>query len=405
MLMLRVAFRNIFRQKRRSLLTFLTILFGFVLSSLAIGVTFGTFNGVVDSFTRTNLGHIQIHEKDYLDRPALYRTVDDVPRVSRLLASLPEVEAWAPRCYAAGLASLGDKTSGVQVIGIDPERENGASRFNQKIKEGRVFRPDSSKEVILGAGLAKYLKARPGDEVVIVSQAADGSIANDAYRVVGLLDSGNVESDRIAFYLPLKSAQELFVLDGKAHEIIVVARRLDQVDVLAGRITKGLQSSGLSVQTWKEFARAFYQYMMRDRRNHKTMTYIILMIVAIGVLNTILMAVLERRREYGILKAVGTKPRHIFALILLEANFLALLAVAAGSVLSLALNGYLAVHGFLYAQDVTFAGMQFSRVYSALNVEVFAIPAVTILVFTSLVAFFPALKASRLDPARTMRLY
>lgn len=145
--------------------------------------------------------------------------------------------------------------------------------------------------------------------------------------------------------------------------------------------------------------------MMRDRRNHKTMTYIILMIVAIGVLNTVLMAVLERRREYGILKAVGTKPRHIFALILLEANFLALLAVAAGSILSLALNGYLAVHGFQYAQDVTFAGMQLSKVYSALNVEVFALPAVTILVFTSLVAFFPALKASRLDPARTMRLY
>ena len=405
MLMLRVAFRNIFRQKRRSLLTFLTILFGFVLSSLAIGVTYGTFNGVVDSFTRTNLGHIQIHEKDYLDRPALYRTVDDVPRISRLLGSLPEVEAWAPRCYAAGLASLGDKTSGVQVIGIDPERENGASRFNQKIKEGRVFRPDSSKEVILGAGLAKYLKAQPGDEVVIVSQAADGSIANDAYRIVGLLDSGSPESDRVAFYLPLKSAQELFVLDGRAHEIIVVARRLDRVDALAGRITNGLQSPGLSVQTWKEFARAFYQYMMRDRRNHQTMTYIILMIVAIGVLNTILMAVLERRREYGILKAVGTKPRHIFALILLEANFLAFLAVAAGSALSLALNGYLAVHGFQYAQDFTFAGMQFSRVYSALNVEVFAIPAVTILVFTSLVAFFPALKASRLDPARTMRLY
>jgi len=405
MLMLRVAFRNIFRQKRRSLLTFLTIFFGFVLSSLAIGVTFGTFNGVVDSFTRTNLGHIQIHEKDYLDRPALYRTVDDVPRVSRLLGSLPEVEAWAPRCYAAGLASLGERTSGVQVIGIDPQRENGASRFNQKIKEGRVFRPDSSKEVILGAGLAKYLKARPGDEVVIVSQAADGSIANDAYRVVGLLDSGNPESDRIAFYLPLKSAQELFVLDGKAHEIIVVARRLDRVDALASRITTGLQNSGLSVQTWKEFARSFYQYMMRDRRNHKTMTTIILMIVAIGVLNTILMAVLERRREYGILKAVGTKPRHIFALILLEANFLALLAVAAGSALSLALNGYLAVHGIQYAQDVTFAGMQFTRVYSALNVEVFAIPAVTILVFTSLVALFPALKASRLDPARTMRMY
>jgi ABC-type lipoprotein release transport system permease subunit len=331
--------------------------------------------------------------------------VNDLPQISRLLAGLPEVEAWAPRCYAAGLASLGDKTSGVQVIGIDPERENGASRFNKKIKQGRVFRPDSYKEVILGAGLAKYLKARPGDEVVIVSQAADGSIANDAYRLVGLLDSGSPDSDRIAFYLPLKTAQELFVLDGRAHEIIVVARRLDRVDTLAGRIAAGLQSSGLSVQTWKEFARSFYQAMLRDRRNHQLMTYIILLIVAIGVLNTILMSVLERRREYGILKAVGTKPRHIFALILLEANILALLATALGAVLTLGINGYLSVKGIRYAQDITFGGMQLNKVYSAVNVETFLVPALTILVFTSVVAFFPALKASRLDPARTMRLY
>jgi len=405
MLMLRVAFRNIFRQKRRSLLTFLTILFGFVLSSVAIGVTIGTYHEVVDAFTRTNLGHIQIHEKDYLDRPALYRTVDDVPKIGRLLAGLPEVEAWAPRCYAAGLASLGERTSGAQVIGIDPERENGASRFNKKIKEGRAFRPDSSKEVILGAGLAKYLKAKLGDEVVIVSQAADGSIANDVYRLVGLLDSGNVESDRVAFYLPLKTAQELFVLDGKAHEIIVVARRLEGVEALAGRITQNLRDPALSVQPWKEFARAFHRAMTRDRRGHQTLTYVILMIVAIGVLNTILMSVLERRREYGILKAVGTKPRHIFTLILLEANFLALLAIALGSLLSLALNGYLAVRGVPFAEGVTFGGMELSTIYSSLSLEVFAIPALTILLFTSLVAVFPAMKASRLDPARTMRLY
>jgi ABC-type lipoprotein release transport system permease subunit len=405
MLMLRLAFRNIFRQKRRSLLTFLTMVFGFVLSSVVIGITIGTFNQVVDSYARTNLGHVQIHDKDYLDRPALYRTVDDVPQVGRVLADLPEVEAWAPRCYAAGLASLADRTSGAQVVGIDPRRENAASRFNKKIKEGRAFRPDSSREVILGVGLAKYLKAKLGDEVVIVSQAADGSIANDAYRLVGLLESGNVESDRVAFYLPLWTAQELFALDGKAHEIVVVARRLNQAEALAGRIAQELRNPALSVEPWKEFGRAFYQAMMRDRRGHQIMTYIILMIVALGVLNTILMSVLERRREYGLLKAVGTKPRHLFTLILLEADFLALLAIAGGILLSLALNGYLSVRGIPFGGGLTFAGMDLSTVYSSISYEIFLIPALTILFFTSLVALFPAMKASRLDPARTMRLY
>jgi ABC-type lipoprotein release transport system permease subunit len=405
MLMLRLAFRNIFRQKRRSLLTFLTMVFGFVLSSVVIGITIGTFNQVVDSYARTNLGHVQIHDKDYLDRPALYRTVDDVPQVGRVLADLPEVEAWAPRCYAAGLASLADRTSGAQVVGIDPRRENAASRFNKKIKEGRAFQPDSSREVILGVGLAKYLKAKLGDEVVIVSQAADGSIANDAYRLVGLLESGNVESDRVAFYLPLWTAQELFALDGKAHEIVVVARRLNQAEALAGRIAQELRNPALSVEPWKEFGRAFYQAMMRDRRGHQIMTYIILMIVALGVLNTILMSVLERRREYGLLKAVGTKPRHLFTLILLEADFLALLAIAGGILLSLALNGYLSVRGIPFGGGLTFAGMDLSTVYSSISYEIFLIPALTILSFTSLVALFPAMKASRLDPARTMRLY
>jgi ABC-type antimicrobial peptide transport system permease subunit len=129
------------------------------------------------------------------------------------------------------------------------------------------------------------------------------------------------------------------------------------------------------------------------------------MIVALGVLNTILMSVLERRREYGLLKAVGTKPRHLFTLILLEADFLALLAIAGGILLSLALNGYLSVRGIPFGGGLTFAGMDLSTVYSSISYEIFLIPALTILFFTSLVALFPAMKASRLDPARTMRLY
>jgi len=378
---------------------------GFVLASISIGWGEGTYAYVINMFTRNRLGHIQIHREGYLDKPSLYKTIDDYHRIGEKIQNLKGVEAWAPRLFSSGLASVEDKSAAVQVIGIDPALEQETTRFNKKIIEGNPFSPHSSSEAILGKGLAEVLHAQPGDEAVIVSQAADGSIANDLYRVIGILESGDEVSDRMAFYLTLGEAQQLFVLGERIHEIAIVVRDLDRVEALTKRISQELNASPLTVDPWKEFAKSFYQAMKADLQGMWVMLFVIILIVAVGVLNTVLMSVLERTREYGVLKALGTKPRQIFWQVLVEVNIIAVVSIVVGAGLSILINYLLSIHGVSMPTSFTYGGIEFNKFYSQVSARSLFIPALTVLLAASVISVFPALRAARIDPARAMRIH
>ncbi|MFZ0391852.1 MAG: ABC transporter permease, partial [Calditrichia bacterium] len=229
MMMLKIAFRNIFRQKRRTILTMLTMFGGFTLAAFSIGWADGSYNFIINMFTRNQLGHVQIHAENYRERPSLYKTIDNYLKVGKQVREIGEVEAWAPRLYSAGLLSAGDKSTGGRIIGIDPQRESAALDFDRQVTRGQYFSGMDAWEALLGKGLAEVLKADVGDSVVVVSQGADGSIANDIYRIAGIVESGNQMNDRLSFYLPLHTAQRLLVLENRVHEIAVVVQHLKSV--------------------------------------------------------------------------------------------------------------------------------------------------------------------------------
>ncbi|MGE5342388.1 MAG: ABC transporter permease [Candidatus Omnitrophota bacterium] len=405
MLMLKLAFRNILRQKRRSLLTGLSMLGGFALAAFSIGWSDGSYKGVIDTFTRNQLGHIQIHHTDYLDRPAIYKTINNPAEIASLLIKDPLVTSWAPRIYSAGLASVGEKTVGVRIIGIDPIHESKTTHFNHKIIEGSMFKPHAGNEAIIGKGLAKLLQAHINDEAVIVSQGADGSMANDKYKITGIIDTGDEMNNRSAFYLPLAAAQELLVLPNRVHEIAITVKSLDDVQKVTESLTTTLKKRDpqLSIDPWQVFAKDFYVAMKTDEKGQWVMLFIIMLVVSVGVLNTVLMSVLERRREYGVLKAIGTKPGQIVRMVLLEVFILCLFCLAAGSVIALGLNYYVSIHGVKMPEPMSYGGMSFSLMKAEVNARSFYIPAITILISALAVSLFPAFKAAHTDPAKSMR--
>jgi putative ABC transport system permease protein len=405
MLTLKVAWRNIFRQRRRTILTVLTMCGGFTLSAISIGWMDGTYNRIIDMFTRNRLGHVQVHAQGYLDKPSLYKRILDYDRVGQLIGQIRGVEAWTPRLYSAGLASVGEKTAGVRIIGIDPQRESVTTRFEKKIVEGKSFSPVASHEAILGKGVAKTLKAETGDEIVIVSQGADGSIANDLYTIVGLLESGDPASDQTAFYLHLQDAQELLVLEDAVHEIAVVAANLGQVSRLTEEIRQALDDPQLGVAPWQEFARSFYVAMKADREGGWIMLFIVILIVAIGVLNTVLMTVLERTREYGVLRAVGTRPLQVFRLVVWEVAFMATIGIAAGFCLSLPVNYLLSQYGIPMPLTFTYGGVEFTHYYAEVNAHSLYLPAITVALAAMIVSIFPAIRAAKIAPARALRTH
>jgi len=405
MLILKMAFRNIFRQKRRTILTGLSMLAGFFLAVVFIGWSDGSYNHIINTFTSNQLGHIQIHEKTYLDQPSIYKTIDNLSRVSQILDRIDKVQSWAPRLFSAGLVSVGEKSAGARIIGIDPQRENATTRFDKKIIEGHSLSEAPSHEAVIGKGLAEILNAQLNDDIIIISQAADGSIANDLYTITGISSSGNDMSDRMSFYLHLKDAQELLVLDGRIHEIAITVDKLSHVSPVTERIASQLDNPEMVVESWQVFAKSFYQAMQADKQGMWIMLVIIVVIVAVGVLNTVLMSVLERRREYGLLKAVGTKPREIIKLVLLEVAILAIFSILLGAILGYGANSFLSGHGIKFGEGFTYGGMTMDTMYSEVNTRSFIIPAVTVLLCSTLVSLYPSFKAAKTEPAKTMRMH
>jgi putative ABC transport system permease protein len=405
----KMALRNVFRQKRRSLLTALTMFGGFVLAALAIGVADGTFYGIVNTFTRTRLGHIQIHAQGYLNRPTLNATIADYRGVGQIIEHTRDAEAWAPRVYSAGLASVGERTEAVRIVGIDPGLEDRATHLDRNITAGRPFAAAPSKAIILGAGLARNLGVSPGEDVVIVTQGADGSLADARYRLIGLIDTGDLAANRTTAYLHIDDARDLLVLDDRVHEIVVIARSLRSVPALEAALRQKLAGLPLDVQPWQVFAKSFYLAMQAKLRGNNVLLLVLFIVVAVGVLNTALMAVLERRREYGVLKALGTRPRQVFTLIIVEILLLASASVVIGLGVSLPLNTYISHHQIstagLFSKPVTYGGMQYTTVTAEVNLRSWLVPTLTVLVSAFLVSVFPAVKAARTDPARSFRIF
>lgn len=402
-MILKIAFRNIFRQKRRTILTALAMIVGFMLSSVFIGWSDGSYSNIIDLFTRNRIGHIQVHHEGYLDRPSLYKNITNYEAIGETIQNNDDVEAWSPRLYAAGLGSVGEKSTAVRVVGIDIMRETNATKFSQKVIEGRPFQDIALNEAVIGKGLKKILKADIGSDFVIFSQAADGSFANELYKIVGIAESGVDLTDRMTCYINLAAAQELFVLDGRVHELIIIISNINQVHKVTDEINASLNDSTLVISPWQEVAKSFYNAMQADKQGDAIGRFVIILIVAMGVLNTVLMSVLERTREYGLMRAIGTKPIQIFWLVLCEVVIIAIISIIIGAIIGTSINYLLSIYGISFTEEFTYGGMKFDKLYAEVNIRSLIIPTFTVMFSALLVCLYPAIKAARILPAKAMR--
>lgn len=399
---MKVAFRNLFRQKKRTVFTGLSMFVGYVLACISIGWADGTYNSIIDNFTGNELGHIQIHRNGYLDKPDIYTSIEETGRIDEVLDEIEDVDSHTARIYSYGLLSSGDKSTGVRIIGVEPKTENETTNMVRKVKDGRYF-GENPKDVLLGTTLAGILETKPLDSVVIVSQAADGSIANDRYEVAGIIDTGDPAADRSSIYLTLGAAQDLFVLGGGVHEIVITVSSLGRVDDTVKTIKARLNDPDLEVVPWQVFAQEFYRAMQADKGGMYIMLMVIILVVAITVLNTILMAVLERQKEYGVLRALGTRPMQIVRMVISETLLLSLASILMGAVIGFVVNALLSQHGIPLSRPLEWGGMYIESMKSELTIQSFFLPAITVIGTAFIVSVFPAIKAARTEPAITMR--
>lgn len=415
MLLLKLAFRNIFRQKRRSILTGLTMTGGYILCAFSISLVEGSYSNIIEYFTRDHTGHIQIHMSDYLHRPQIYKNIADYASISELLDKQDSIQSFAPRVMSPALAYGHNKNTPVQVIGVDILKESSTSRLREKVREGKYLSSIAEGEehypALVGRAIADQLKLDINDELILISQGADGSIANDIFKVSGVV--GTISSqDKLKVYLPLKAAQEFFSLENRVNEIAILladpgdAREVaSEIQLLLSKrpVSKGQnESNRLEVSPWQVVEDVFYLTMQSDKRGNRFTLGIIIFIVFIGVLNTVLMSVLERTREFGVLKAIGTRPQGLMTMIIFETILLALMSCLFGFLVSLPIVLWFTVEGFSLTQPIDIGGIAFSHLRGEFSLAVYLYPLLIICFSTLLVSIPPGIRAARISPLKAL---
>jgi len=405
MLILRLAWRNLWRHPRRTLLTAAAIAFSALLLVFMITIQLGAYDLAIDTATRVFTGQMQVQRSGYLDKPKMRTSIPAAHRLAGTLRSSTGLDAVAVRAQGFALATSGTRSYGVPVTGVEPERERGVSTLPGLIKRGRYLQGPRANEAVIGSRLAKNLRIDVGQELTLLGGGRDGSVAATVVPVVGIFETGMPELDRHLVQIPLQVFQEVFSMGDHAHVIVIGG--VDSA-ALAGwqrRVAASLPpDADLRARSWPELIPGLQQLIEADTVQNWFTYVVLIVVVTLSILNTFLMSVLERTREFGILLALGATPRRIGGMVLLESLLLTVIGLVTGILLGLAVAIYFQQVGF------TFPGMkelhaQFGLpgvIYPKITFVSLTLGPLVILLFTLLAALYPATRLRKLDPVEAM---
>lgn len=427
--LLRMGLRNLGRNPRRTAISVAALAGGLALSSVTWVFAEGFLQDSIDNLVSSRTGHVRIEPRGQVAEPNLYDTLPDADALVAELRALPHVEAVTARLDAAGLVSVGELTTGALLRGADPE---GELRFGGgQISAGRWLQgPD---EVVLGQDVARRLRAVVGEPIVVLTQGADGSLANAAWTVVGVSAGSPGGPDQDVAWVDLATARGLLVLDG-AHEVMVLLDDTDAAPALTAALGERPGWSGVLAdqpgadvadteaaptrtllhpdathvaRSWRALNPFLAEYQRLSDAWVMLAVGIILLTAAMGATNALLMSVMERTRELGTLAAVGMRPRHVVALVLCEAVVLAVLSTAVGLALGVLGSAWVVNVGVDLRDwygEFAFAGISVEPHFRGRwLLRAFTLPSVVLAAVTLLASALPAWRAARIDPADAMR--
>ena len=395
---LRMAWRNVWRHTRRTLLTVSAIAFATLLLVFMLSWQFGSYNTMINSAVRVHTGHLQVLAEGYEEEKSMRLVVPEPASVARIVEQVRGVSAYAFRARSFSLVSSKQRTYGAMVIGIEPEREPQVSTLGSFMRQGAFLSAEGSNEAILGRLLAENLKVGLGDEVVLLGQGRDGSIAAPVVRVNGIFSSGQDEFDRTFLHIPLGLFQEVYSMRGAVHEVVILCSSLDDVGRVKQELSSRLRGKDLVVKDWSELMPGLMEAIKMDLVSGFIFYIVLIVVVAFSILNTFLMVIFERTREFGVMMAVGTTPARLTRILLMESMTMALIGIAAGVVLGIAVTLYFESHGIVIsgASELLEQFGLPERMCPDLSLLSSTIGPAVVLVITFFTALYPALKVRKM---------
>ncbi|MBC6491992.1 ABC transporter permease [Flavihumibacter stibioxidans] len=405
MIYLRMAWRNIWRNARRTWITVASIFFAVILATLMFSLLEGVYVNMIRNVVSFSTGYLQVHEKGYWEDKSIEHVFTADSASARLIENTDGITAMVPRIENFALASTGNQTSGAMVLGIDPEKENTVTGLKSKLSEGNYL-GNNSRGAMIGSGLARKLRLSVGDTMILLSQGYHAGSANGLFRVDGILKMNSPDLDKVMVYLSLPRASELFGLENQYSSWALMIRDDENMEAVKLALQQRIDSTRFEVMDWKGMMPELDQMIEADSTGHRITIYILYMVISFGIFSTILMMLAERKHEFGIMLAIGMKKHQLAFIVFLETVIISFLGVLVGTAGALPVIHYLSRNPIQLQGDlkVAYESYGFEPIMPVSTApEVFITQSKVVLIITMLVAIYPIIQLLRMRLMTALR--
>ena len=404
LILAKLAWRNIFRNKRRTLIAATAISIGLTALIFIDAFMIGMEATMIRTATASFLGDAQIHREGFRDTQEVSLTIQALDKVTENLAKEEIVKHWTQRTLTFGMITSPANVSAINLVGVHPPTEKFLSLIDDAITEGAYFEADNSRDIVIGAKLAEILEIGLGDRVVVtVAQAESGDLSQEMFRVSGIYRFVGEEMNSGMAFVRIEKAQEMLAIGNRIHEIALKFTSIAYTQDSTLPFWDTYSQHGNEALSWTELMSQLTVVLEMTKYSKYIMGAILFGVVVFGIINTLFMSLYERMFEFGVLRAVGTRPFGMARIILFEAGALAIVSIGLGSVLGFLVTALLAHTGIDYT-GIEMMGVTMQEfIYPVLEVQQFIIYPISVFVFTIIAGLYPARHVAKMAPVDAMR--
>lgn len=400
---IKLAFRNLFRNSRRTFLTVLLI--GMSLAALMFvdGLILGMTRTMVNAATNIWSGELQVHKAGFMEKlDSDLFLIETKPLLSTLEQS-DDVLVFSERVMAAGMLSSSQNIGPALIYGIQPEKEVELTRLGRAMVDGQMLDPAKGNQILIGKEMAELLEVKLGDRLVLtLSQVETGELSQELFRLSGVFEFGIREMDEHFVLINIDRARTLLAMPDGVHEIAARFTDPGMARNTEHPLLATLSSDGVKAESWVSFNKEISSMIELSSISIWILGGVLFTLSALGVLNSMFMSIHERIYEFGVIRAIGTSSMQLFLTVLCEAFIIAIFSVVLGCIVGGTINAILAETG-IYMGAMEFSGISFNDpIKTIVSMEQFFLYPFWITVITLLASAFPALSAARIVPAEAL---